>query len=60
MSLTVSITGAEASIPLLTAATRRSPKTASAWARIRSRSTSAAAVTPRVFWAVIAVITDAP
>ena len=54
------ITPAEASIPVFTAAIWRSPKTASAWARIRSRSTSAAAVTPRVFWAVIAVMTEAP
>ncbi len=47
-------------MPVLTAATRRSPKTASACARIRSRSSSVAAVTPRVFCAVIAVMTEAP
>src|SRR4029450_1358671 len=53
-SATVSITSAENSIPVFTASTPMSPKTASSCARTNSGGTSWTAVTPTVFCAVSA------
>src|ERR1700686_887798 len=49
-----------ASIPVLNAEGGRSSQTASLWARRRSTDTGSHLFTPRVFWAVIAVIADVP
>ena len=55
-----SITGPCDTMPILTAPTSRSEKTASICASTNSAGTSWMAVTPLVFCAVSAVITDAP
>jgi len=49
-----------ATMPTLTALTSRSANTASSCAVTNSAGTTWTPVTPRVFWAVSAVITDAP
>ena len=51
---------AEASIPVLNAAGRRSSATESICARTRSGETASHLLTPLVFCAVMAVITDVP
>ena len=50
----------ENSMPTLTAPTAMSARTASSWAETIAGATSATAVTAQVFWAVIAVTTEAP
>ncbi len=57
---TASITPARASMPIFTAPTARSENTASICAVTKAGGTSWIAVTPRVFCAVSAVMTDAP
>src|SRR5262249_41550448 len=52
--------GARASVLIFTAATARSENTASIWAVMNDGGTSWMPVTPRVFCAVSAVITEAP
>ena len=56
----VSMTPRWDTMPILTALTSRSEKTASIWAATNSAGTSWIAVTPLVFCAVKAVITEAP
>ena len=60
MSATVSITGAEKSIPVLAASTPMSPKTASSCARTNSGGSWCTASTPTVFCAVKATIALVP
>jgi hypothetical protein len=57
---TASIVAGRDSMPIFTASTSRSEKTASICAVTKSGGTSWIAVTPSVFWAVSAVITEAP
>ena len=57
---TAAMTAAFDSMPIFTAPTSRSENTASICAAMNSGGTSWMAVTPLVFCAVSAVITDAP
>ena len=57
---TVSMIGAEKSIPVLAASTPMSEKTAWSWARTNSGGTSSTSVTPTVFCAVRATIAVEP
>src|SRR5690349_6703784 len=55
---TVSTIGADDNMPVFTAATSKSSKTASIWAAMTEGGSSNTSVTSSVFWAVIAVMTD--
>ena len=59
-SATASMMAGDDSMPILTAPTAMSSKTASIWAVTMSTGTSCTAVTARVFCAVSAVMTLAP
>ena len=59
-SATVRISSGEKSMPILTASVPMSESTASIWAATKSTGTAWMAVTPRVFWAVRAVMTLMP
>ena len=59
-SLTASIISISDSMPILTASTSISSNTALIWSLTIDAETLSTLLTPRVFWAVIAVMADIP